>query len=87
VTGIIDTNVFINANAALNFNDANSINIELIVDGQLLDTFNVDSTIVAANQKKTPRPSFEKLYNNGEWKIEASIPEHNFNIDSFTANP
>jgi hypothetical protein len=79
--------MFIHTDAGLNFTDANSINIELIVDGQLLDKFNVDSTTVTANQKKTPRPSFSKLYDNGEWKIEASIPDHNFNIEGFTANP
>jgi hypothetical protein len=87
VTGIIDTNTFINTNAGLNFTDASPINIELLVDGMLLDTFDVDSTTVATHKSQTPRPSFEKLYNNGERAIQASIPEHNFNIDSFTANP
>ncbi|MDR0651487.1 MAG: hypothetical protein LBG59_09130 [Candidatus Peribacteria bacterium] len=87
INGILNTEIIISSNAGLNFTDAEPINIELLVDGILLDTFNVDSTTVGANKNKIPRPSFSKLYDHGERKIEASSTDHNFNIEGFTANP
>jgi hypothetical protein len=50
VSGILNTEIFIHSNAALNFTDASPINIELLVDGIILDTFDVDSTTVAAHK-------------------------------------
>ncbi|MDR2190901.1 MAG: hypothetical protein LBP53_07185 [Candidatus Peribacteria bacterium] len=81
VQGILDTGMIIHSNAALNFTDTNPINIELLVDGILLDTFNVDSTTVGTYKSEMPRPSFEKLYYNGEWMIQATISSHLFNIE------
>jgi hypothetical protein len=77
----------ISSDAGLNFPDADPINIELLIDGILIDAFSVDSPTVATHKSKTPRPSFSKLYDNGEWNIEASIPDHNYNIEGFIANP
>jgi hypothetical protein len=87
VVGIIDTGMFISSDAGLNFTDGNPINIELLVDGVLQDTFNVDSTMITAYKGQAPRPSFEKLYDNGEWKIEATLLEHTFNAEGIIANP
>jgi hypothetical protein len=87
VAGIIDTEMFIHSDAGLNFTDANAINIELLVDGQLQDLFNVDSEKVGTYKSKTPRPSFERLYDHGERKIEATLSDHIFNIEGFLANP
>ena len=87
MVGISNTNVIIQSNAGLNFPDTNPINVELLSDGTLLDTFNVDSTTIAEYRLTTPRPSFEKFYHNGTREIWNSLPSRNFNIEGFTANP
>ncbi|MDR2540347.1 MAG: hypothetical protein LBD11_00790 [Candidatus Peribacteria bacterium] len=86
-SGIVDTKYIVENDARLSLTDTNAIAIELLLNGVLLDTFVVDSITVVAYKNKVPRLSFERLYEDGVWNIEASIPDHNFNIEVFTANP
>ena len=76
-------------NAWFNIVDSEEISISLTYSWMLIDTFNVEKSVVSDNQIPTskPRPTFQKIYN--DWReIQITTTWYIFNITwSFIANP
>jgi hypothetical protein len=87
-TGIVNKDNIVISDAGLVMSDTNGLSIQLSYSSWFIDDFAVSESTVSWNKNKTPRPSFQKIYNDGEREIQATTAEDSFNITwNFIANP
>lgn len=85
--GLIDDEIIAVNNVSFNLTDSNAISISLVYSWNIIDMFEVDESIVTWHKNKTPRPSFQKVYDNGR-EIEITTPTDLYNITwNYIANP
>jgi len=66
--------------------DSKGIYIELQYSWNVIDSFEVEETVVNQYKNKTPRPSFQKIYDN--WReIQITTESDLYNITWFIASP
>ena len=70
----------------ISITDWKGIYIELQYLWNIIDSFEVDEFTVNQNKNRTPRPSFQKVYN--DWReVQITTDEDVYNITWFVANP
>lgn len=72
--------------AQFTINDSSALYIEMQYSWNVIDSFEVDENTVIQNKNKTPRPSFQKIYN--DWReVQITTTWDIYNISWFVANP
>ncbi len=84
--GMINWNINSFYPKKISITDWKAISIELKFSWNTINTFEVEESDVSKNLKKTPRPSFQRIYN--DWReIQITSEADLYNISWYIANP